>query len=132
MQTAKFTVLGDRQKLKIYGRIDISREPWPFLDVKGGGIELGDQVVLSPGCYILTHSHQFNKSNWRDLPEIRPENPTIIEDGAFIGINVIIMPSCKYVGLNSVVGAGAIVTHDVPDYEIWAGNPAVRVGEVEH
>lgn len=131
MQEARFTVLGNREKLKFHGQISITRAPWPFFDVKGGGIELGDRVVLSSGCHILTHSHQFYKSNWRDLDEVRPENPTIIEDDAFIGINAIIMPTCKRVGVGSVIGAGSVVTRDVPDYEIWAGNPAIRIGGVD-
>ena len=127
---SKFRILGDRKKFSIGIGCEITREPWPFFDVKGGGIELGDYVVVSSGVNILTHTHQFTNPNWRNLDEIRPEKPTIIGSYVFLGINCIIMPSCKTVGDYSVIGAGSVVTKNVPDYEIWAGNPAIKIGEV--
>lgn len=48
------------------------------------------------------------------------------EDGAFIGGNSIILKGVK-IGKNSVVGAGSVVTRDIPDGEIWAGNPARKI-----
>ena len=42
----------------------------------------------------------------------------------WIGARVIVLPGCKRIGAHSVIGAGAVVTHDVPDYAIVGGNPA--------
>ncbi len=47
----------------------------------------------------------------------------VIADDAFIGINAVILPNVRG-GRHAVVGAGAVVTHDVPDYCVAAGNPA--------
>jgi acetyltransferase-like isoleucine patch superfamily enzyme len=128
---SRFKILGQKEKLTVGLRCSITREPWPFFDVKGGGIDIWDDVTISSGVYILTHTHQFNKHNWRELDEIISDNPTVIENYAFIGINVIILPSCKRIGKHSAIGAGAVVTQDVPAYEIWAGNPAKKIGDVD-
>ena len=102
-----------------------------FIDVSGSEVVLGDAVELSDGVRILTHSHKFLSASWRDLDEVVTERPTVIDDYAFIGINAIVLPGCKNIGKHAVIGAGSVVTCDVPDYEIWAGNPAVKIGDVE-
>ncbi|MBF6600630.1 MAG: acyltransferase [Dehalococcoidia bacterium] len=47
----------------------------------------------------------------------------IVADDAFIGINAVVLPNVR-IGRHAVVGAGAVVTHDVPDFCVAAGNPA--------
>lgn len=47
---------------------------------------------------------------------------------SWIGANVTILPSCERIGIGSVIGAGSVVTHDVADFEIVAGNPARNLG----
>ena len=49
--------------------------------------------------------------------------PVVVGFGADIGMNASILPGVR-IGANSIVGAGAVVTHDVPDYAIVAGVPA--------
>ena len=128
---SKFTVLGDSKNLVFKGGVSITRAPWPFFDVSGSKLIIGNQVVISSGVHILTHSHEFKKSNWRTLHKIEYTFPTVIEEFAFIGINSIITDSCKYIGRCSVIGAGSVVTKNVPDYEVWVGNPARKVADVE-
>jgi acetyltransferase-like isoleucine patch superfamily enzyme len=127
----KFKCLGDIRDLCFGPDCTLTREPWPLFDVNGSEIVFGKNVVVSSGVHILTHDHQFSKRNWRDLDEVKSDRPTFICDNVFLGVNVLIMPSCKYIGHNSVIGAGAVVTKDVPDCEIWVGNPAVKIGDVE-
>lgn len=127
----QFKCLGPIGNLEFGPECSITREPWPLFDVKGGGIIFGRNVIISAGVHVMTHDHQFHKANWRDLDEITPEEPTIIEDYVFLGVNSIILPKCKRIGKYSVIGAGSIVTKDVPDYEVWAGNPAIKIGDVE-
>lgn len=126
----QFKCLGRMENLSFGPGCSITREPWPFFDVKGGGLHFGEKVVISAGVNILTHSHSFDKKDWRERGEIKPEDPTIVSDNVFLGVNAIIMPGCKYIGENSVIGAGAVVTRNVPDNEIWAGNPATKIGDV--
>ena len=55
----------------------------------------------------------------------------VFKEHCFIGWNVTI---CKPVtiGRYSVVGAGSVVTKNIPDYEVWAGNPAKFIRKIEH
>jgi acetyltransferase-like isoleucine patch superfamily enzyme len=50
--------------------------------------------------------------------------PLSIEHDAWIGDSALILPGCRRIGLGAVVGAGAVVTRDVPDFAVVAGNPA--------
>ncbi len=47
-----------------------------------------------------------------------------IDDDVWIGARVIVLPGCKHIGKGVVIGAGSVVTKDIPDYAIVAGNPA--------
>ena len=47
----------------------------------------------------------------------------IIEDDVFIGVNTVICNSVR-IGKGSIIGAGSVVTKDIPPYQVWAGNPA--------
>ena len=53
--------------------------------------------------------------------------PLEIDAGSWLGANVIILPGCRRIGRGAVVAAGAVLTRDVPDYAIVAGNPARRI-----
>lgn len=53
-----------------------------------------------------------------------PDTPLDIGFDVWIGARVIILPGCKRIGAHSIIGAGAVVTKDVPDYAIVGGNPA--------
>ena len=53
-----------------------------------------------------------------------PDTPLEIMEDVWIGARAIILPGCKRIGAHSIIGAGAVVTHDVPDYAIVGGNPA--------
>lgn len=107
------------------------REPWPFIDVTGSKVIICEEAVLSSGVYIHTHTHRFNKKKWIYMLPKPKTSPTRIGKFTFIGVNAQIMPSCKNIGDYSVVAAGSIVTKDIPPCEIWGGNPAKKIGEVE-
>lgn len=129
--SSSYHLLGKQGNLVIGKNLCITRKPWPFFDTTGSTLIIGDNVQVSAGVYIHTHSHQFDKANWRELPKVKNELPTIICNNVFLGVNAQIMHTCKYIGMNSVVAAGSIVTRDIPDNEIWAGNPAKKIGDVE-
>ena len=84
-------------------------------------VSIGDKVVLNDGVTLLTASHRLSDSKWRLKP-----SPVKIGDYAWIATNSIILPGVS-IGKGAVVGAGAVVREDVPDYGIAVGNPAKLV-----
>ncbi len=88
-----------------------------------GGISLGRSVGVGPCVKILTSWHG---EVGRSTPILRSPiefAPVLVEDDADIGIGAILMPGVT-VGRGAQVGAGAVVTKDVPPYAVVAGNPA--------
>lgn len=88
-----------------------------------GRITVGSCVVINSGVKILTGSHDVNDIQWR--LKIRD---VVIGDYAWIATDAIVLPGVK-IGRGAVVGAGAVVRGDVPDYSICIGNPAKIIGE---
>lgn len=92
-------------------------------------IELNDNCVVTGSTLILTHDFSIYhaaigcKKIQKNYPEFRTIGKVIIEENAFVGANCIILPGVT-VGKNSIVGAGSVVTRDVPPNNIVAGNPA--------
>ena len=70
------------------------------------------------GSYITTHDHGYDYRN-------KPTGKSLeIGENAFIGAKSVILFNCNRIGNNAVVGTGSVVTKDVPDNAIVAGNPA--------
>lgn len=87
-------------------------------------IVLGADVVMGPDVVIMSSAHAFGRT---DIPinaqgAVR-RRPVVIGDDVWIGTRVIVMPGV-YIGNHAVVGAGAVVTHDVPDWAVVGGVPA--------
>lgn len=84
-----------------------------------GGIFIGDDVYIAPKVNIITINHDINPYK-RTTTYCKP---VYIQDRVWIGIGATILAGVR-VGENSIVGAGAVVTKDVPKNSIVAGNPA--------
>lgn len=79
-------------------------------------IEIGEHVTITSGTKIITHF--FNPdNNGMYLGKVR------VADNAFIGMNSLIINSID-IGGGAVLAAGSVVTRDIPEWEIWGGNPA--------
>lgn len=89
-----------------------------------GDIRIGDNVMMGPEVMIWTRNHCFNRV---DIPMrlqgFSEDKPVLIEDDVWIGARVIILPGVR-IGRGAILGAGAVVAKDVPDYAIVGGNPA--------
>lgn len=93
-----------------------------FIDYSGD-IVIKDNVQLTNGVIVETHHHAFHSDPKASRSIITPTS-LLIEEGAVVGSRAIILSSCHYIGKNARVGAGAVVTKDVPDNTIVAGVPA--------
>lgn len=95
--------------------------PQAYFDARN--LVLEDYVGWGPGAKVLGSQHTGDPV---DVPIIAtPLNiePVVIGTGADVGTNASVLPGVR-VGANAIIGAGAVVTHDIPDYAIAAGVPA--------
>lgn len=89
-----------------------------------GDITIGKDVMMGTNCIIYTRNHAFDRT---DIPMMeqgaQPSKPVVIGDDVWIGGRVTILPGVT-VGKGSIIGAASVVTKDVPEYAIVAGNPS--------
>lgn len=83
-------------------------------------------VTITQDTTILTHFLDPNEKG-----RVFRFGKVHIEEDAFIGCNVVICNSVT-VGKGAIVGAGSIVTKDIPPYQVWAGNPARYIKDRVH
>ena len=89
------------------------------LDV--GRITIGDDVQIGPNVQLLTPTHPVDPEARRAKWEAA--EPIVIGDNSWLGGGVIVLPGVS-IGENAVVGAGAVVTKDLPANVVAVGNPA--------
>lgn len=100
--------------VRIYGTIGWGSEPWI--------ITLGNNVHLTHGVQFVTHDG--GTLLFRDrIPDLEVTKPITVGDNVYIGVQTIIMPGV-HIGNNVVIGAGAVVTKDIPDNSVAVGVPA--------
>lgn len=93
-------------------------------------VTLGDRVMLGPNCSLITVGHPVNDHEMRaDGWEIA--QPITVGDNTWFGANVTVLPGIT-VGKNCVVGAGTLVTRDVPDNSLVLGSPGRVVRTLEN
>lgn len=78
--------------------------------------------------FLTLHPYAYNIDFGIVQSETIVRSECFIEDDVWVGHNAIILPSVKNVGRGAIIGAGAVVTKDVPPYSIVVGNPAVVKG----
>ena len=93
-----------------------------FIDYTGNLI-IKNNVRITNGVIIETHHHAYHSDPTVSKKNIVPTE-LIIEEGVVIGSRAIILPTCHYIGKYTRIGAGAVVTKDIPDNVIAAGVPA--------
>lgn len=80
------------------------------------GVIIGDHVFIGPHVCLMNDKYPKSRGDWTQVT-------TVVEDRAAIGANATILPGVT-IGKYATVGAGAVVTKDIPDKETWVGNPA--------
>jgi maltose O-acetyltransferase len=88
-------------------------------------VKIGRNVMMGPEVMIMSTNHKFSDPETPMLLQgFEQPKKVIVEDDCWIGTRAIILPGRK-IGKGAVVGAGAVVTKDVPPYAVVGGNPAV-------
>jgi len=104
-------VVGDRTQLGQNARIDQA-------------VRLGNDVVMGPDVVIMTNAHRFDAV---DVPINQQGNfplaPVTIGNDVWLGTRVVVLPGVT-IGDGAVIGAGSIVTKDIPPLSVAVGNPA--------
>jgi len=110
---------GNKHKLQIGAQTFIGKVIIALHDE----VVIGNNVCINDGVQLLTASHNVLDPNWNHIKE-----KIIIEDYVWIATNAIILPGV-HIGKGAVVGAGAVVSKNVLQGEIVAGNPAKLVSK---
>ena len=112
---------GNGKNFHVLGNTDLGKD---FI-CHGRIVTMHGQLMMAEDVLFQGGGHKF------DNPDVPigaegnyPDTPLEIMEDVWIGARVIVLPGCKRIGAHSIIGAGAVVTHDVPDYAIVAGNPA--------
>lgn len=104
--------LGERSGIGLFARIL-------------GKTFIGDDVMMGPFCVVYTQNHRFDDVTVPMHGQgFQEEKPVRIGNDVWLGDHAILLPGVT-VGSHSIVGAGAVVSKDVPEWAIVAGNPAV-------
>jgi maltose O-acetyltransferase len=90
-------------------------------------VTIGDRVSMGPNVTLVASSHP-NLSRIRPVAPVR-RAPVVIDDDAWIGAGAVILPGVR-VGRGAVVGALAVVSHDVEPLQVVAGQPAREVSRL--
>ncbi|MDD3320946.1 MAG: DapH/DapD/GlmU-related protein [Paludibacter sp.] len=88
-------------------------------------VTVGNYLMMAEDVLFLGGNHNFENI---EIPMGHQggggKTPLQIEDDVWIGARAMILPGCKHIGKGVIIGAGSVVTKDIPDYAIVGGNPA--------
>ena len=121
--------LGPKGRIRIGNNVGISNSCLPI----DSNLVIEDYVNIGGDVKIYdSDMHSINYLERTNLPDRTVKvNPITIKEGAWIGAHSIILKGV-IIGKRSVIGAGSVVTKNVPDDEVWAGNPAKFIKKINN
>ena len=90
-------------------------------------IDVGRQVQIGPNCAFYSYNHSINGDRPMRLQPLQTKGGIVIEDDVWIGFGVIVLDGVK-IGKGAVLGAGSVVTRDIPENTVAVGVPAKTIG----
>jgi len=100
--------------------------PYAYLGTSGHQLAIGEDTMIGAHSYIITENHGTRR---KDVPYVQQGYvgaDVIIGKNVWIGCHVTILPGVT-IGDHAIIGAGAVVTKNVPGGETWAGVPAKKI-----
>ncbi|MDC1008176.1 acyltransferase [Gammaproteobacteria bacterium] len=93
-----------------------------------------ESIIMGDAC-MIAHGAYISDADWHGIYDrakpVGRTKPVVFEDNVWIGDSAIICKGVR-IGKNSIIGAGAVVTKDVPPNSVFAGNPAALVKKLEN
>jgi acetyltransferase-like isoleucine patch superfamily enzyme len=86
-------------------------------------IKIGQRVDIAPYCAFYPYSHGMSEGQIIRRQPLQTKGGIVIEDDAWLGVGVIVLDGVR-IGKGAVVGAGAVVTKDLPANSVCSGVPA--------
>ena len=86
-------------------------------------VDIGNNVMVAGYCYIVDQDHDFSSPHVPIAKQGVRSAPVVIDDDVWIGSHAVVLRGV-HIGRGAVVGANSVVTSDVPEYSVVAGNPA--------
>jgi acetyltransferase-like isoleucine patch superfamily enzyme len=129
LTAGEFVTIGDDvvigKNIALGSRTGVGRGT--FIDSE---VTVGDRVSISRYVSIMTSTHDHLAGKRRAGPMVFV-GPQSIGEGSWIGTHAVILPQVRKIGAYSIVAAGAVVTKDVEDNCVVAGNPARVIKRLE-
>lgn len=132
-------VLGDNVRIREFGWVQATshlNDPGKGLTVDrntyigphsvlgaGGGISVGAEVAMGAYVQLLAENHRFDDISVPINRQGVTRRGIVVEDGCWLGNSVVVLDGVR-IGHSSVIGAGSVVTEDMPPLSVAAGNPA--------
>ncbi|WP_345993683.1 acyltransferase [Sulfurimonas sp. HSL-1716] len=120
-------------KISIGKKVIIRPQTMIFADPRDenlGKVIIEDFVMMGSGVHIYTSNHKYDDKEKYLIEQYSYEAENVyLRKGCWIGANSIILPGVE-IGENSIVGAGSVVTKNVPSRTIYAGNPAKLIKKI--
>jgi NDP-sugar pyrophosphorylase family protein len=117
--------VGDnRNRNRIYEKLKAANlivKPLLLCSFLSKNVQIGQNVLANIGTQV--HHDVIIENNVVISPGVIVCGAVTLKENCFIGAGSVIIQG-KTIGRNAVVGAGSVIIHDIPDNELWAGNPA--------
>ena len=94
-----------------------------IISADGGSILIGDDIIIAQNVVLRSSNHCFTHLSIPIRYQGHDPGFIVIEDDVWIGANSVILPNVK-IGADSIIGAGSVVTKDIPSHSIYGGVPA--------
>ena len=96
-----------------------------------GPVKMGSGSGLGQHVFVSGFNHGYSDGNKNSSEQALDIRPTVIEDEAHVGANSVVLAGVT-IGRNCQVGAGSVVTKDIPPYSVAVGNPARVIKQFNH
>lgn len=101
----------------------VSIHPRCQINAYGADISIADDVMIAPGCALYPYNHGLAPNLPIKYQRLSSKGPIVIEEGAWLGFGCVVLSGVR-IGKGAAVGAGSVVTRDIPDNAIANGVPA--------